>query len=68
VRALLGIAADGVSRVVVRFVHGPAHVVPVVANTYIDRQVPARPAREIVVLDTARQPLVSFPLPIPNSG
>ncbi|HMI99002.1 MAG TPA: hypothetical protein VK488_04120 [Gaiellaceae bacterium] len=65
IRALMGIAADGVSRVAVHFARGPSYFVPVVANTYIDRRVPARPAREIVALDSARRALASFPLQVP---
>jgi hypothetical protein len=65
VTTLTGIAADGVSRVAVRFVRGPDYVAPVVGNTYIERHVPQRPALMIVALDRQGRALIKFPLPVP---
>ena len=65
VRAVAGIAADGVARMAVRFVHGPTYVVRVSANTYLDQDVPQRPARSIVALDRRGRVLMTFPLLVP---
>jgi hypothetical protein len=66
--ALVGIAADGVARVGVVFDYGPPHVVPVVANTYIDRTVPPRPARMIVASDARGKRVAALPLLLPHLG
>jgi hypothetical protein len=53
----------------VRFVHGPDYVVPVIANTYISRRVPQRPALMIVALDGRHRALTTFPtLPPPGAS
>ena len=63
--ALVGIAADDVTRVAVQFVYGPGYEVPVIGNTYIARPVPQRPARMVVALDPRGHKLIGFPLQIP---
>lgn len=59
---LVGLAADGVSRIAVRFAHGADYAVPVIANTYIARHVPQRPALMIVAIDRAGHALLKLPL------
>jgi hypothetical protein len=66
IAALVGIAADGVARIAVQFVHGPEYTIPVITNTYIDRQVPQRRARMVTALDSRGRKLFSVPLPVPR--
>lgn len=64
--SLVGIAADEVYRITVRFARGPEYSIAVSGNTYIDRHVPQRPVRMIVALDREGEKLISFPLLAPG--
>jgi hypothetical protein len=64
--ALLGIVADGVTHVAVRFVGGSDLVVDVQADTYVNTDVPQRPARSIIAFTAANTVAAVVPLWVPS--
>jgi hypothetical protein len=63
---LLGIVADGIAQVVVRFVRGADLSIRVHANTYIDTHLPQRPARAVIALTRVRRVVAVVPLWVPR--
>jgi hypothetical protein len=64
--ALLGIVADGVTHIAVRFVRGSDLVVGVQANAYVDTGIPQRPARSIIAFTAGNGVAAVVPLWVPS--